>query len=351
MNTRLLLFLFIVILLASFSLPTSGQSGRGSQRKSTKEPAAPVKPKRTISIPEHSPTRQKGNRDETIRIDTDLVSLVTSVTVPMGAGSGELRREDFEVLEDGRPQEIASFARDQDTPLRLVMLFDSSTSVAPRINFQRQAAARFFQRVIRPQDEGALFSVSTDVELLQGLTNRVSLLTDATRQLRAEGATSLYDGIFLAADYLKLYPGRHIIVIVSDGGDTTSAKDLLAALAQSQLANAVIFAVFSGNPYPSENLRDLAAERALLTLAQETGGEVYFPFSNLNVAKKKQDQEATNTLDEAFVALADRLHTQYTIGFYSNNETRDGAFRKLTVRIKKTGYVAHARSGYYAPKN
>src|SRR5262249_47387907 len=156
-------------------------------------------------------------------------------------------------------------------------------------------------------------------------------------------ATSLYDGIFLAADYLKPSSGRHIIIIVSDGGDTTSNYSLLRALAQAQQANAVIFAVFSGNPYPSENLRDLAAERALVTLTEETGGEVHFPQSKLSRYDEDSDERSLNHLDEAFNKLADQLHTQYTLGFYSNNNKRDGRFRKLTVRIKKSGYIAHAR--------
>src|SRR5262249_15392921 len=162
----------------------------------------------------------------------DLVTVVTSVAAPTGPPPDELQRDDFEVLEDGVPQEIVNFARDQEVPLRLVMLFDSSLSVARRIGFQRQAAARFFGRVIRPQDRAALFAVATDVEVLQGFTSNVSLLTNATKQLQAAGATSLYDGIFLAADYLKPSSGRHIIIIVSDGGDTTSNYSLLRALAQ-----------------------------------------------------------------------------------------------------------------------
>lgn len=344
-----ILFTFLLVLtiaIAALSLQATGQSGRSSQQKSKRPPADPDAP-----FPEPRPSKPRGAGSETIRIDTDLVSIVTTVTVPLGARLDELGREDFEVLEDGKPQEIASFARDQDTPLRLVMLFDSSLSVASRIGFERQAAARFFGRVMRPQDEAALFAFSTDVEVLQSLTSRVSFLTEATKRLRADGATSLYDGVFLAADYLKLYPGRHIIVIVSDGGDTASGKSLQQALAQAHIADAVIFAIFSGNPSPSENLRDLAAERALVTLTEETGGDVYTPRSRVGVSDKESNQQEVNYLDDAFAALADRLHTQYKIGFYSNNETRDGRFRKLTVRIKKPGYIAHARSGYYAPKS
>jgi Ca-activated chloride channel homolog len=351
MNLRSTLLIVIIVVLAGFNHSTSGQSGRNTQEKPKRKPTGTVRPALPPPFPKPRPAGTREPGDETIRIDTNLVTVVTSVAAATGAPLGELQRNDFEVLEDGVPQEIVNFGRDQEVPLRLVMLFDSSLSVAKRIGFQRQAAARFFGRVMRSQDQAALFAVSTDVEILQGLTGRVSLLSNATKQLQAAGATSLYDGIFLAADYLKASSGRHIIVIVSDGGDTTSKYSLQQALAKAQLANAVIFAIFSGNPYPSENLRDLAAERALATLTEETGGKVYLPYSKLSPYYEESDEQALGQLDEAFTKLANQLHTQYTLGFYSNNEKRDGRFRKLTVRIKKSGYIAHARSGYYAPKS
>jgi len=327
-----------------------GQSGRAPAQEPARKKPAPVKPVPPDPLPTPRTTAPQ-DKAETIRIDTDLVTVVTSVTSLAGATAGTLRREDFEVLEDGVPQEIINFARDSEAPLRLVMLFDTSTSIRQRIGFERRAAARFFERIMRPQDQAALFSFSTDVAVLQDFTGQVPLLTSATKQLRASGATSLYDAIFLAADYLKPVPGRHLIVIVSDGGDTTSQKTLKQALAQAQQADAVIFALFSGSPSPSENIRDLAAERALAALTGETGGEVYFPQPKLGSYIDESDEQSLNYLDAAFTKLADQLRTQYTIGFYSTNEARDGRFRKLVVRVKRPGYVARARAGYYAPKS
>jgi len=327
-----------------------GQSGRTP-------PQEPVR-KRTVTKPVPpdplpSPPRptEPQDKNEAIRINSDLVTIVTSVAIPAGGLERTLQREDFEVLEDGVRQEIVNFARDPDVPLRMVMLFDTSTSVAPRINFERRAAARFFERVMRAQDQAALFSVSTDVTVLQEFTGKVSLLVNATKQLRAKGATSLYDGIYLAADYLKPVTGRRVIVMVTDGGDTTSSQDLKHALAETQQADAVIFAIFTGNLTSSQNLRDLAAERALAALTSETGGEVYYPKLAPGAREEEIDEQSLNYLDDAFTKLGSQLRTQYTIGFYSTNEARDGRFRKLTVRIKKPGYTARARSGYYAPKS
>jgi Ca-activated chloride channel homolog len=329
------------------------QSGRGPQPdpKAAKPNKRKYDPPPKIRLPENP---QQPDSGDIIRINSDLVNVVVTIGAngrgPLNALI-DLAPEDFEILEDGAPQEIANFFRNADQPLKLVMLYDTSYSVSQRINFERRAAARFFERVIRPQDRAAVFSVSTDVAVLQEFTNKIPLLVDATRQLRAQGATSLYDAIYLASEYLNPAQGRRVIVIVSDGGDTTSNKGLLDALSKAQKSDAVIFAVFTGNPWPSENLRDLAAERALESLTKETGGELFKPrIHDGRRPGEETDEVSLKELDQLFTDLADRLRTQYVLGFYSTNEKRDGAFRKLDVRIKKPNYVARARTGYYAPK-
>jgi Ca-activated chloride channel family protein len=328
------------------------QSGRGPQpdpkeRKTDKRKYPGPPPK--IRLPENPP--QQKDDDIKITINSDLVNVVVTVGGRPPNASLDLKPEDFEILEDGSPQEVANFSRNADQPLKMVMLYDTSYSVIQRINFERRAAARFFERVIRPQDRAAVFSVSTDVVVLQEFTNKIPLLVEATRQLKAQGATSLYDAIYLASDYLKPAEGRRVIVIISDGGDTTSGKGLLESLAQAQKSDSVIFAIFTGNPWPSENLRDLAAERALESLTKETGGELFKPRLFDGRRPGEESEEASlKELDRTFTDLAERLRTQYVLGFYSTNEKRDGSFRKLDVRIKKPNYVARARTGYYAPK-
>ncbi|MBI3426019.1 MAG: VWA domain-containing protein [Acidobacteria bacterium] len=334
------------VLLCVPLLHSHAQSGRNKQDE--KRPVKPVPlpplPKPPVTAPEQ--------KEEAIRINTDLVTVVTNIIAPAGGKASDLQREDFEVLEDGAAQELTIFTRESEAPLRLVMLFDTSLSVAPRLAFEKKAAAKFFERLIRPQDQAALFSVATDVVLQQEFTNRVPLLTNATKQLKAGGATSLYDGIYLAADYLKPARGRRIIVLITDGGDTTSAKTLKLALQQTQGVDGVIYAIYTGGLWNSQNLRDLAAERALAALTKETGGEVYHPklADNDDAAPDDNSDHALKELDAAFAKLADELRTQYILGFYSSNEARDGGFRKLAVKIKKPGFSARARAGYYAPK-
>lgn len=334
------------LLVACLCLPllhADAQSGRKKKEETRPKPVPlPPLPKAPGTAPEQ--------KVEAIRINTDLVTIVTTIMPPAGAKASDLQPGDFEVLEDGVPQEVSNFARESETPLRLVMLFDTSLSVIQRLSFEKKAAAKFFERLIRPQDQASIFSFSTDVVLLQEFTNRVPLLINATKQLKVAGATSLYDGIYLAADYLKPARGRRIIVLLTDGGDTTSSKTLKLALQQVQDVDAVIFAIYTGRLWNSQNLRDLAAERALAALTKETGGEVYHPNLSALDDVGKDDDLALKELDAAFAKLADELRTQYILGFYSSNETRDGRFRKLEVKIKRPGFNARARAGYYAPK-
>lgn len=350
----IIVYAFIVLLTVVSALTAFAQSGRNSQSEKNDKRPVRVKPVPPPPLQGGVPDRPQVPTEDpadTIRINSDLVTIITSVASAENKKIEALSRDDFEVYEDGVKQELSDFKRDADIPLRMVMLFDTSSSVTTRINFERRAAVKFFERVMRPSDQAALFSVATDVSVLQDFTDRVSLLTRAAKQLKAKGATSLYDGISLASDYLSTAKGRHVIIIVSDGGDTTSTKTLLEALAAAQQADVVIYSVYTGTTSTSLNVRDPAAERALEKLTAETGGEVYRPNLRADLSDDQLDDISIRELDGVFERLADQLRTQYTLGFYSSNEKRDGKFRALTVKVKKPGYAVKARSGYYAAKN
>jgi len=343
------LAVFMIVASWSVFVPSDlvlSQSGRGSPPDRKKKPEISRPP----TTPIHEPGPGSQDNDITIRISSDLVTVVATVSRSTSNNRLDLSREDFEIIEDGVPQEIANFRRDTEQPLKMVMLFDTSLSVMQKIDFERRAAGKFFERVMRSQDRAALIAFSSDVEVLQVFTAQVPLLVNAMRQLWAQGATSLYDAVYLAADYIKPYPGRRVIIVVSDGGDTTSQKTLLDALAYAQRSDVMIFAVFTGNFAFSENLRDLAGERALETLTSETGGSFFRPIATPGTQGKETDEQSIRELDLAFNDLADQLRCQYTLGYYSTNDKRDGSFRKLSVRIKKPGYTARTRLGYYAPK-
>jgi Ca-activated chloride channel family protein len=318
-----------------------GQSGRGSSSDKRKRPDNSRWPDPPpIRLPEQA--TQDG--DVSIRINSDLVTVVTTILRGSPNESLDLSREDFEILEDGIPQEIANFAREAEQPLQMVMLFDTSMSVSNKLDFERRAAAKFFERVMRPQDQAALFAFSTDIVCFQGFTDEVHLLVDALKQLEAQGTTSLYDAVFQAADYLKLRSGRHVIVVVSDGGDTASERTQLEALGNAQRSDVMIFAVFTGNGDLLRNRRDLAGERALGTMTSETGGTLYLPLATPGTQGKKMDEQSIKELDLAFNDLAEQLRTQYTLGStrLTTRETAHSANSRLESRSRVTRHAPAA---------
>lgn len=280
------------------------------------------------------PTMGQG---EVVELRADLVTVTVTVASPSGKLVSELKANDFEILEDGVPQTITTFSSHSHMPLSLVMVFDVSLSIRSRMNFQKGALAGFLRAIVRPADKVAIFSVSTDVVMQQPFTSNINELLLAIDRVDAKGATALYDAIAAAATALNARPGRRVIVILSDGRDTISRVTLSEALKRVQEADAVVYAINTSGRPASANVRDLAGERALETLCNQTGGEVFFP-------------EKLEELDPVFARLADQLRTQYVLGFTSSNETRDGSYRHLTVRVKHPGVYARAREGYYALK-
>ncbi len=278
----------------------------------------------------------EAEQEGVIKLRSDLVTVTTTVTGGAGELIGNLGREDFEVFEDGSAQKIESFGR-SNVPLSLIVIFDASLSVRSRLDFEKQAVARFLRTTLRPVDRAAILSVSTDIVWRQELTSNLELLLAAVRSIAAEGATALYDAVNTAATRLLDSDGRRIIAVLSDGRDTISRATLAEALRNVQKADAVIYGINTGGAPASANVRDLAGERALETMADHTGGEVFFP-------NRLED------LEPAFARLGDQLRTQYVLGYYSTNESRDGAFRHVVVRVKRPGAYARARQGYYAPK-
>jgi VWFA-related protein len=273
--------------------------------------------------------------DDVVRVSSHLVPVPTTVLDSRGAALTNLKIEDFELVVDGEPKAISDMYR-SETPVRMAMLFDNSGSLDTSRDFEKRAAMRFFRSVMRPADQAAIYSVSTNVLLSQSMTGDVSRLEQSIELFgKPEGATSLYDGIFLALTYLKPYAGRRVIVIVSDGRDTTSREDhdFEATLHRLLSDDCQVYAVQTGL-YDNANVRDLTAERRMQEMAGQTGGEAYIPKS-------------VSDLDKAFTQIAADLAQQYILSYYPAADKRDGKYHQITVRIKSrdAGRV-RARKGF-----
>ena len=276
---------------------------------------------------------------QVFRTSTDLVLLSVTAT-EAGRPARGLDRSDFQVFEDGRAQEITTFARDPQ-PVALSILIDTSPSMEPKIHIAQNAAVEFCRR-LGPNDVAQIISFNSDTEIIQGFTGNIALLEKAIRSTRTTGSTALYTAMYIALDELRKVkpdPGaalrRQALVLLSDGEDTTSLLPLEDVLERAKRTDAIVFAIgFRSQPTPGNGFREY--DYALRSTTQATGGRAYF----VNTAAE---------LPLIYQQIADELANQYTIGYTSRNTNRDGKWRQVSVRINRPGVVARTRAGYYAP--
>lgn len=349
-------FFCVLICVCALAFSVNAQSGRV---KPTESPMPTPTPKRvyfpmekptTISV---IPTVTPASNDETdgdeIRVRSALVPIPVSVLNAGGQAITNLKLEDFELLIDGKKAEIGDLAR-SETPVRLALLFDNSSSVTIAREFEKKAAVRFFRRVIRPEkDLVSLFSVATISQLEQPFTKDVSMLIQAIETFAVpSGATALLDGIIKAANYLKEVEGRRVIVIVSDGDDTISDATFEETLKALQIANTQVYVVKTtdfenykrtGQRGGNANIRYLQAERRMQDMTAQTGGSVYSPLDE-------------DELDRAFNQISAELSQQYILSYYPEDESdKRGEFRSISLTVKnRRDLSVRNRKGYYVPK-
>jgi VWFA-related protein len=338
---HVLVFLLIIGLCGCVALTASGQSGRRQEPGKTPKPTP--RPMADPSRPSGGSGPVKTTSDEidpndVVRISSNLVPIPASVVDKRGYAVVNLKLDDFELRVDGELRALSDLTR-SETSVRLAMLFDNSGSLDAAREFEKQAAIRFFRKVMRKNDEAAIYSIETDSYLAQPLTNDVVRLEQTIAMFgRPEGGTSLFDAIVDAANYLRPYTGRRVLVIVSDGIETTSRHSDFDFVVQHVLSDDCQIYVVQTGLYEGANLRALAAERRMEQLTGQTGGAVYLPKS-------------TDQLDVAFDQIAADLSQQYILSYYPSPEHRDGRLHNLELRVKSRNDVrVRSRKGYYAPK-
>lgn len=272
---------------------------------------------------------------DVVRINSNLVTVPASVVDAQGRAVVDLKLEDFELRVDGQPKEISDLGR-SETPVRMVMLFDNSMSLSSAREFEKQAAVKFFRTVLRPIDTAAVYSIWTVPILAQPFTGDVRTLVRTIERFGnpEDGATALFDTVAQAAEYLRAYQGRKVMVIVSDGADTLSNMDFLTSLKRVITSDVQVYAVQTGQ-LESANLYNLAAHQRLQEYASQTGGAVYIPRS-------------AGDLDYAFAQISADLSQQYILSYYPQDDRNDGRFRTISLRVKTRPDVrVRARKGYY----
>ena len=292
----------------------------------------------------------------TIKVDVDVVSVLCSVRDKRGALIGNLTKDDFQVFDEGKQQEIRYFNRETDLPLTIGLLVDVSRSQENLIEVERRAASQFFSSVLRPKDMAFLISFGSEAELLQDSTNSATLLRRALDGLRVNGAvgglqpgpvptmgggqrgTILFDTVFLAADEkLKGEVGRKVIVLITDGVDVGSRYRLSQALEAAHKSDAIIYSIYYVDPmaYGGGGFYGGApGDGDLKKLSEETGGRLFR-------ASRK------TTLDDIFKQIQEEMRSQYAIGYSPSNPGAPGAFRKLELKTTSKDQKVQARKGYY----
>ncbi len=283
--------------------------------------------------------------DPVIKVNVRLVRMLVTVKDASGQLVGSLTKNDFTVYDNGVKQDIAVFDRQTEQPLSVAMLVDTSASTGIEKSYELDSVSRFLRVLLtegNPDDTVALYSFNSDVYQHGGFTRRFARVDAILKQLKSTGGTSLYDAIFLASHDLDYRNGRHVMVLVTDGGDTTSFVDYHQALQSAQQADTLLYPVLVV-PITNDAGRNVGGENALTTLAEGTGGHVFTPSLGPQ-------------LDRAFDDILRELRTQYLIGFYPKDAPpAKDRYHTLKVSLPAAssgrGLRVSTRSGYYGEAN
>ena len=282
-----------------------------------------------------APLAQQGK----FRAGVELVSLNVSVT----DGSKfvtDLDQADFEVFEDGVKQNLTFFSRSQQ-PIALAILLDTSNSMEDKLPTAQQAAIGFAKR-LRPDDVAEVIGFSTQTRILQTFTNDASAIEKAILETVADGSTTLYNAIYISLKELRKIKARsetdirrQAIIVLSDGDDTMSLLPYEEVLDLAKRSETAIYTI-GMRPKDQPRVTFKEAEFVLRQLAQETGGRWFFPTS-------------VQELPKIYDSISQELSALYAMAYSSKNSQRNGAWRRVVVRVNREGLTTRTRQGYYAP--
>ena len=316
--------------------------------------AAP--PASPVPAQQSAPDQGKGNSapltsSKPIVSTTGLVHLVATVVDKHHNFITDLDKSDFKVIENGVPQEIRFFSRETDLPLRIALLLDTSNSIRPRLEFEKDAAIDFLSKVIRRnKDLAFLMTFDNDPEVIQDYTGDVDLLDASIREQRAGGGTALNDAICLAAQKLQRAPVpsgqssdmRRVIVVISDGNDNLSDHALSDAIDAAIRSEAAVFAISTNTDWlaiddasrPSKYGLE-AGDKVLQQFAEQTGGHAFFPYR-------------VDDLARSFLDIGTELRSQYFIAYAPVDPPPGGQYRRIDVQTSQKGLTVRTRKGYFA---
>ena len=285
------------------------------------------------------PARAQPPSPPVFPVGLEVVNLTVTVRDQAGGLVTDLASEDFEVLEDGRPQTIEIFARAHDPgqddamALDLGLLMDTSESMVEMLKLSQQAAVRFLDTIPRARDLITIF-FAEEIRISRYSSEHQQGLFARIQELQSGGNTALFDAITVYLSRVQEARGRKILVLLSDGEDTCSSVSQSELLYLVRFSGITIFpiAVRSFRPGSAHDLRSIGF---LSQLADLSGGQVFSLRSAVE-------------LGSIYQKILDEIEAQYVIGFISDDPARDGKLRKLAVRLRRPGVRVRHRTGYYA---
>jgi Ca-activated chloride channel homolog len=336
---------FVVAVISALVLLSIPMSAAQSQQSKTQ--------KQGQSKPDKKPAEAEGNQDEqVVKLGTQLVTVPFNVTDKKNRYINDLGKDDVEVFEDNKEQQVFSFERQTDLPITIAMLIDISGSQEWTLPEEKAAGQRFFRRVLRPRkDLAAVVTFEHDSVLLQDLTSDVDKLLRALDEVRLPaqtatmgrrggtppinnsgvGSTAMFDSIYsVSSELLRREAGRRVIILVTDGQDTSSSVKMREAIERTWRSEIIVYSIGIGGPMGVDS-------GTLKKIAAETGGRAFFPRNE-------------NDLDAAYQQIDEDLRSQYILAYTPANPARDGSFRIIQVKVKnQRDLTVRHRKGYFAP--
>jgi VWFA-related protein len=317
------------------------------------------------SSPDNGPDQNRQDQDQdqsaaTLKVNVNVVQLFFNVKDKRGALIPSLTKNDFQILEDGKPQTIKYFAAESNLPLTLGILIDSSGSQARVLDMEKQVGGEFLSQILRDKDLAFVLSFDIDADLLQDFTSSVHSLKAALNQARINTGggggggipglgggtiptpggpkgTVLYDAVYLAShDELSQQVGRKAMILLTDGQDEGSHYKIKDAIEAAQKSDSIVYVLLCADRGFYGGFGGYSGEGEMKKLTQETGGRV------IDVGNKYEK------LKEGFDQIANELRSQYNIGYTPTNAVLDGTFRKIEIHATNKDYKIQSRAGYYA---
>jgi Ca-activated chloride channel family protein len=279
--------------------------------------------------------------DPTFKVNVKLVNVFVTVTDEHGAPVASLKKDNFELREDGKEQKISVFDKESALPLSIVLAVDTSLSTRKDLPLELASARRFAHAILRPIDALSLYQFSEIVNEVVPFTSDLSRIDRGIDRIRMGSATAVYDALFLGAQALEPRQGRKVMVIITDGGDTMSKVDYKDAVRAAEEAEAILYSIIVV-PIEASAGRDTGGEHALIQLSNDTGGKYFYAKS-------------LSQLDDAFRQISDELRTQYLLAYYPSQRLSDSEFRRIQVAVNglpaSSNFKVRHRIGYYSSKS